>query len=131
MKTDTDIRMWSVSVETCQLILFAVLFFSVFFFLKHDNVSMFASFSPSEVALIAFSFWEISIFPLINLIQIVAFQGQIRCSLQILFAHDVVLSHDCQLLRKWLFVLFLDNGNRLTMRMIVRVICTIICSLIW
>jgi len=55
MKTDTDMRISS--------------------FLKHDDISIFASFSPSEVAFIAFSFWEIPIFPLINLIQIVAFQG--------------------------------------------------------
>ncbi len=80
MKTDTDMRIWSLSIEMCQLILFAVLFcllFSFLFphFLKHNNVSIFASFSPSEVALIAFSFQEIPISPLINLIQIVAFQG--------------------------------------------------------
>ncbi len=35
------------------------------------------------------------------------------------------------LLRKWLFVLFLDNGNRLMTRMIVGFISMIICSLIW
>ena len=104
MKTDTDMRIWSLSIEMCQLILFAVLFFSVFSFpfscfLKHNDVSIFTSFSPSEVAFIAFSFREIPISPLINLIQVVAFQGQIRCSLQILFAHDVVLFCDCQLLR--------------------------------
>jgi len=80
MKTDTDMRILS--------------------FLKHDDVSIFASFSPSEVAFIAFSFWEIPISLLINLIQIVALQGQIRCSLQILFACDVVLLYDRQLLRK-------------------------------
>jgi len=55
MKTDADVRILS--------------------FLKHDDVSIFTSFSPSEVALIAFSFREIPISPLINLIQIVAFQG--------------------------------------------------------
>jgi len=64
----------------CQLILFAVLFFSFFsfsfsHFLKHNDISIFALFSPSEVAFIAFSFQKIQIFPLINLIQIVAFQG--------------------------------------------------------
>jgi len=80
MKTDTDIRILS--------------------FLKHDDISIFASFSPSEVALIAFSFQEIPISPLINLIQTVAFQGQIRCSLQILSACDVVSFCDHQLLRK-------------------------------
>jgi len=105
MKTNTDIRIWSLSIEMCQLILFAVLFCSVFsylfsHFLKHDDISIFASFSPSEVAFIAFSFQKISISPLINLIQVVAFQGQIRCSLQILSACDVVLLCDCQLLRK-------------------------------
>jgi len=80
MKTNTDMKILS--------------------FLKHDDVSIFASFSPSEVALIAFSFREIPISPLINLIQVVAFQGQIRCSLQILSACDVILPYDCQLLRK-------------------------------
>ncbi len=80
MKTDTDVR--------------------ILFFLKHDDISIFASFSPSEVALIAFSFWEIPISLLINLVQAVAFQDQIRCSLQILSACDVILPHDCQLLRK-------------------------------
>jgi hypothetical protein len=35
------------------------------------------------------------------------------------------------LLRKWLFVSFLDNDNRLTTRMIMKVICTMMCSLIW
>ena len=80
MKTDYDMRILS--------------------FLKHDDVSIFASFSPSEVAFIAFSFQEIPISFLINLIQIVTFQGQIRCSLQILSACDVISPHDCQLLRK-------------------------------
>ncbi len=59
MKTDTDRRMLSFSVKTCQMILFTV---SVLFFLKHNNISMFTSFSSSEVALITFSFQEISIF---------------------------------------------------------------------
>jgi hypothetical protein len=121
----------NVSIDSFAVLFCSILFsflFSLFKAWRHQYICFIFTFWSSSHC---FFISEIPIFPLINLIQIVAFQGQIRCSLQILSACDVVLCYNCQLLRKWLFVLFLDNDNRLTMRMIIRVICMMICSLNW